>query len=115
MKAKFILLLVVCSLLSACDHPSSRSTEAAAAAQKTYNDQLKHREEQQATYDQHTKRAEKLLFEQEEMHKRAEVMLTTQESFMKKQADAFVRFEKIISTWEIQQRQYQKYLDSLPK
>jgi hypothetical protein len=115
MKAKLFLLLAVCSLLSACDRPSHHPNEAAATAQNVYNDQLKRRESQQDVFDQQAKRADKLMHEQEEMHQRAEGMLTTQESFMKKQVDAFVRFEKILDTWERQQQQYQKYLDSLPK
>jgi hypothetical protein len=49
------------------------------------------------------------------MHKRADALLTTQEQLLKRQQDDFARFEKILDTWEIQQKQYQKYLDSLPK
>jgi hypothetical protein len=34
---------------------------------------------------------------------------------MKRQLEAFARFEKILDTWESQQKQYQKYLDTLAK
>jgi hypothetical protein len=34
---------------------------------------------------------------------------------LKRQQDEMARFEKILDTWETQQKQYQKYLDSLPK
>lgn len=34
---------------------------------------------------------------------------------MQRQQDDLARFEKVLDTWESQQMQYQKYLDSLPK
>ncbi len=34
---------------------------------------------------------------------------------MDNQEKAFTRFEKILDTWEQQQKQYQTYLDSLKK
>jgi hypothetical protein len=49
------------------------------------------------------------------MHKRADGLLGVQEQLLKRQQDDFIRFEKILDTWEAQQKQYQKYLDSLPK
>ena len=37
------------------------------------------------------------------------------EQLMTRQEADFARFEKILDTWEQQQKQYQKYLDSLAK
>ncbi len=61
------------------------------------------------------KRAEIILKEQEAQHKRIEALVAQQEDFLKRQLEAFKRFEKILDTWEAQQRQYQRYLDTLPK
>src|SRR5258705_11336410 len=61
------------------------------------------------------RRAEVMLKEQEAQHKRVETLLAKQEDFLEKQLRAFKRFEKILDTWETQQQQYQKYLDTLPK
>ena len=44
---------------------------------------------------------------------RAEALLTRQEEMVKRQEKDFARFEKILDTWEREQVQYQKYLDSL--
>jgi len=41
--------------------------------------------------------------------------MTAQEQLIKRQQDDFARFEKVLETWESQQKQYQKYLDSLSK
>jgi hypothetical protein len=41
--------------------------------------------------------------------------MSTQEQMIKRQQDDFAKFEKILDTWESQQKQYQKYLDSLRK
>ena len=48
------------------------------------------------------------------MQKRADALLTGQAELLKRQQDDFARFEKILDAWELQQKQYQKYLDSLP-
>ena len=56
-----------------------------------------------------------LLDEQASMLKRSATLLTEQEAFFKKQEKAFERYERILDTWDKQQRQYQKYLDSLDK
>jgi septal ring factor EnvC (AmiA/AmiB activator) len=61
------------------------------------------------------KRAEVMLKEQEAQHKRVETLLAKQEEFFERQLRAFKRFEKVLDTWETQQQQYQKYLDTLPK
>ena len=41
------------------------------------------------------------------MHKRAEALMATQEQMIKRQQDDINRFEKILDTWESQQKQYQ--------
>jgi hypothetical protein len=102
MKYQHIVLLVLCSILAACDRIGGvSSTGVSAQAQNDYNEQLKRQEARLEAYDNQAKRAEELL--------------VTQEQFMKKQLEAFGRFQKILDTWETQQKQYQKYLDSLPK
>jgi hypothetical protein len=54
--------------------------------------------------------------EQQEIRiQRVEKLLVRQEQLMDKQEAAFVRFQKILDTWEQQQKQYQQYLDSLKK
>ncbi len=120
MKIHYIVLFVVCCMLTACNRHSADSTApasdvAASQAQKDYDEQIKRQQAAQDTYDRQTKRADVQLQAQEDMHKRADALLTTQEQLLKRQQDDFARFEKILDTWESQQKQYQKYLDSLPK
>lgn len=66
-------------------------------------------------YDEQVKRVDDQLRVQQAMHQRADALLTTQEQMITRQQDDLIRFEKILATWETQQKQYQKYLDSLPK
>jgi HSP90 family molecular chaperone len=66
-------------------------------------------------YNQLVRDQQQLLREQEDRAKRVESLLERQEQLMTKQEAAFTRFEKILDTWEQQQKQYQKYLDSLKK
>jgi hypothetical protein len=118
MKIQYIVLLILCSMLTACDRRndgSSASGSASMQAQKDYDDQVKWQQAQHDAYEQQAKRANEQLRVQEEMHKRAEALLATQEQLLKRQQDDFARFEKILDTWETQQKQYQKYLDSLEK
>ena len=58
---------------------------------------------------------QQMLNDQEAILKRSASLLTVQEEFMKRQDIAFKRYEKILETWEQQQQQYQRYLDSLAK
>ena len=102
MKYQHILLFALCCVLTACNRTAGISSASAPLqAQKDYDEQLKRQQAQLDAYDQQAKRAEELL--------------VTQEQFVKRQLEAFARFEKILDTWESQQKQYQKYLDSLPK
>jgi len=57
----------------------------------------------------------RLYAEQASILKRGAALLTQQEDFIKKQDLAFRHYEKILETWERQQQQYQRYLDSLSK
>ena len=61
------------------------------------------------------RRAEFMMKEQEGQLARAEALMKAQEALFDRQLKAFARFEKILDTWETQQEQYQKYLDTLPK
>jgi hypothetical protein len=45
---------------------------------------------------------------------RTEALLATQETMQKRQQDDFARMEHVLDTWEKQQAQYQRYLDTLP-
>ena len=49
-----------------------------------------------------------------ELMTRTEAALARQEQDMTKHEQDLTRFEKILDTWQRQQAQYQKYLDSLP-
>ena len=51
---------------------------------------------------------------QEESHRRTLAMLEKGEELLKRQQDDIARYEKILATWERQQTQYQRYLDTLP-
>ena len=51
---------------------------------------------------------------QEESHKRTLAMLEKGEELLRRQQEDIARYEKILATWERQQTQYQKYLDTLP-
>ena len=57
---------------------------------------------------------QRMLNEQADRFKRTEALLKAQEDFFERQLKAFTRFEKVLETWERQQQQYQKYLDTLP-
>jgi membrane-bound lytic murein transglycosylase len=117
MKTHTVILLVVGCLLTACDRRDNNSAATAsdsanAQAWKDYNDSVK---EQKEVYDRQAKSAAEQLQAQADLQKKAEALMTTQEQLLKRQQDAYDRFEKILATWESQQKQYQKYLDSLPK
>ena len=94
-------------MLTACDRRSDTSASSA-----SYDASF---QAQQDTYDRQAKRADEQLRAQAEMLKRGDVLLSTQEQLLKRQQDDCARFEKILETWESQQKQYQKYLDSLAK
>ena len=55
----------------------------------------------------------RMLDDQAMILKRSASLLSQQEDFIRKQEEAFKRYEKVLATWEKQQKQYQKYLDSL--
>jgi septal ring factor EnvC (AmiA/AmiB activator) len=82
---------------------SSKDTNAAATQQSV------------AEQQERIQRYNQLVQGQEDRARRVESLLIRQEQLMDKQEAAFARFEKILATWEQQQKQYQKYLDSLPK
>lgn len=64
---------------------------------------------------ENVKRYTERLHTQEQLHQRTEALFEKQEQFMARQEKNLARFEKILDTWESQQKQYQKYLDSLKK
>ena len=120
MRIHYTVLFIACCTLIACNRRSADSAAlasdvAASQAQKDYDEQLTRQQAAQDAYDRQTKRADAQLQAQEDMHKRADILLSTQEQLMKRQQDDCARFENILGTWESQQKQYQKYLDSLPK
>ena len=89
-------------MLTACDRTGGISSATGSSqARNDYDELVKRQQAQLDAYDKRTKRGEDLI--------------ATQEQFMRRQLEAFVRFEKILDTWESQQKQYQKYLDSLAK
>ncbi len=52
--------------------------------------------------------------DQEETHRRNLELIARTERNIGRQEKDMARFEKILDTWDRQQAQYQKYLDSLP-
>jgi hypothetical protein len=133
MKLRCIILFLVCCMLTltGCDGRSdgasaSNSDSATAQAWKDYNARVKQQDEAYAQQAKSAneqlraqadmqKRAEARFQAQEDLQKRADALMTTQEQMIKRQQDDFARFEKILDTWESQQKLYQKYLDSLSK
>ena len=102
MKYQHIILFALCCMFTACDRTGPiLSATGSSQAQNDYNEQLKRQQTRLDAYDKQMKRAEDLT--------------ATQEKFMTRHLEAFARFEKILDTWESQQKQYQKYLDSLTK
>jgi two-component sensor histidine kinase len=77
--------------------------------------QAKRAAEQLQPHAEMEKRADEMLRVQEDMQKRSEALIVAQEELIKKQQDDAARFGGILETWESQQKQYQKYLDSLLK
>ena len=51
--------------------------------------------------------------EQDETHKKNLELMAQAEAMIKRQEHNLDRFDKILATWERQQAQYQRYLDSL--
>lgn len=100
------ILLAVASSVSiagnstptATDKPTNAATSAAADSIRAKNAALMAK----ATRDQ------------DETHKKYLGLMTRTENDMARQEQNMARFEKILGTWEQQQAQYQKYLDSLP-
>jgi hypothetical protein len=132
MKINHIVLFVLCCTLSGCDrrveatNPTTTTTPSLTqgsdeqikrqqAQLDAYDRQSKHAEEQLHAQADMQKRADDILRAQEDMHKRSVAVLAAQEQLLKRQQDDFTRWEKILGTWEGQQKQYQKYLDSLSK
>ena len=123
MNLRLIVLFIVCSQFTACDRRSENSTvsssDATTQAWKDYDERVK---QQQDTYAQQAKtaneqlqaqaemqkRAEADFQAQEDMRNRAEALMNRQEESIKRQQDDAARFEKILDTWENQQKQYQK-------
>lgn len=102
MKYQHIFLFTLCCMHTACDRTGGISSASVSTqSQNEYAEQIQRQQAQLDAYDKQTKRAEDLI--------------ATQEQFMKRQLEAFARFENILDTWESQQKQYQKYLDSLAK
>ena len=125
MKLQIVSVLALCGLFTACN----RSGDSSSASLKEYDEQLKQQLARHDAYEKQAKLAEEqlkaqaemqkqgddLLRAQQEMHKRAEALLESQAQFVKREQDDIARFERILETWEHQQKQYQKYLDSLDK
>ena len=65
--------------------------------------------------EQHRRRQEKIIKQAEEQSRRLEALLVKQEDFIEKQLRAQARYDRILETWEAQQKQHQRYLDGLPK
>lgn len=56
-----------------------------------------------------------LLARHDKMMDQEERMLAQDEALIKRHAADLARFEKVLDTWQRQQAEYQKYLDSLPR
>lgn len=84
-------------------------------SQEAYRASLKQQDELAQQQVQRGRQAADLLKQQEAMHARAEALFVKQEEMIKRQEADLDRYDKILDTWEKQQKQYQKYLDSLGK
>ena|SRR3989442_15949518 len=115
MRIHHVLLLVLCCTLSGCGHRVDNDNSTTDSRMKDYDDQVKRQQAQLDAYDKQSKHAEEQLQAQADMQKRADALLVVQEQLLKRQQEDFARFEKILDTWEGQQKQYQRYLDSLTK
>ena len=102
------LIPILWLVLGANAQIKSEPEAAAATTDQQYQRML---DEQDARF----KRGDELLRAQEEAHKRALILFTKQEGHIKRQEEYLNRYQNILETWERQQRQYQKYLDSLGK
>jgi hypothetical protein len=83
------------------------STEQDTAPQPLTNEQIRIANTLQV------KRNQESMDRHDQLQARTEALLATQEKMLGRQSDDFARFEKILDTWERQQSQYQRYLDSL--
>ena len=103
--------------LSASHVAAQTATNATSGAAQTPTNETSDAQYQRALAEQaeQSKRYAESLRKQEETLKRAEALIATQEEFLKRQAADLDRYEKSLDTWEKQQKQSQKYLDSLTK
>jgi hypothetical protein len=105
-----VLAVVLCCIWLPRAHAQGTS-QSPTAPQESAGDQ----QQRVQSYNDLVQKQHELERQQEDRAKRVDELLVRQERLMDKQEAAFVRFEKVLDTWEQQQKQYQKYLDSLRK
>jgi hypothetical protein len=108
-------ILFCCFNLPRAGAQSASKESAPPPAQQTDAQRTAEQQERIEHYNQLVHDQQQLVRDQEDRAKRVESLLVRQEQLMSKQEAAFTRFEKILDTWDQQQKQYQKYLDSLKK
>lgn len=116
MKNQFILLVFIVLEILVCSHlrgdeavPSA--TPNVAASPSAYETTLS---KSAALIEQSRKNQEESHAHAMAATAKAEELIKRQEADLKQQEDNLARFDKILTVWERQQAQYQKYLDSLP-
>ena len=101
MKPRHLILIALVGLTSICIVSSrAKGQPAQNAAPTTQTDDER--------YERDVKRYEASMKVQEEADKRAAALMTREEELTG-------RYEKVLATWERQQQEYQRYLDTLPK
>jgi len=68
-----------------------------------------------AAIEESRKRAEAFAQKNDDRMAKAEALMTRQEADVTRQEAQIDHYDKILATWERQQAEYQRYLDSLPK
>ena len=108
MKIHLIAFSALLCFAVGCERRSNEPASSRSEAIEVWRSQMGEAEQQ-------AKRSYALITAQEETLKRYQVLLTAQEQSIKRQQDDIDRFERILTMWESEQKQYQLYLDSLGK
>ncbi|MEO7297316.1 MAG: hypothetical protein ABI042_01920 [Verrucomicrobiota bacterium] len=116
MKIQTVLISAALILVSGCDKKTDDASDSSIQQQKQLPEALDKIDE---TYQKQVKQQEadsaKMMAKQEETHKKYVDLIARNETLLKQQEDSAIRWGKILATWERQQEQYQKHLDSLEK
>lgn len=109
MKHKHLFLIAILTAIAfAClftQHARGRATQEPPTNSPSADDDY---ERQMKDYEASVKR-------QAELQRRGELLLEKEEAFVAQQEKLAHKYEAVLATWERQQQEYQRYLDTLPK